>query len=71
MFASGVEASLQLQDEVKSCHKDERQALLDELHNGGFKVEVTPEQTLAMKANLAIPWVKLRVVRRSVGNVVL
>ena len=68
VLASGGEASIQLQDEVRSCNKDERQALLEEFHNGGFKVEVTPEHSLAMKAVLTIPWAKLRVIRRLVGE---
>ena len=71
VFASGGEAFLQLQDEVKSCDRDERQALLEELHNGGFKVEVPPEHSQAMKADLTIPWAKLRVIRRLVGESVL
>ena len=58
---SGGESHLQLQDEIHVLPKEERQRILRE---GGFYLEIPPEQGLAMKAHLALPWHKLRQVRR-------
>lgn len=55
---------IQLQDEVKACTPAEREMLLEDLTKGGFKVAVPTDQALALKADLDIPWSKLRVVRR-------
>lgn len=55
---------VQLQDEVRVCSSAEREQILSEVHNGGFKVEVPVSQILGMKADLNIPWTKLREVRR-------
>lgn len=63
-FASKGASSTQLQDEVKVTTTEERELLLEELQNGGFKVEVSTKQSLGMKADLNIPWAKLRVLRR-------
>ena len=49
-----------MQDEVKVITTEERELLLVE---GGFKVEVSTKQSLGMKADLNIPWAKLRVIR--------
>ncbi len=51
----------QLREEVKHLSKPERQELLRE---SGFTVDIPPEQGLAMKADLALPWNKLRIIRR-------
>ena len=61
---SGGSDMIQLQDEVKACTPAEREMLLEDLTKGGFKVAVLTEQALALKADLDIPWSKLRVVRR-------
>ena len=58
---SGGESSNQLQEEVRCLPKEERQKLLRE---GGFTIDIPPEHGLAMKADLALPWSKLRVVTR-------
>ncbi len=50
-----------LQKEVHTLTKEERQTLLAD---GGFGVEIPAEKGLAMKADLAIPWNKLRIIRR-------
>ena len=63
-FASKGESSTQLQDEVKATTTEERELLLSELQKGGFKVDVSTCQSLGMKADLNIPWSKLRVIRR-------
>jgi hypothetical protein len=42
---------------------EEREAILQELQ-GGFKVIIPTHTALAMKADLCIPWAKLRAIRR-------
>ena len=54
-------ASRQLQLEVKAMPKEDRQKLLEE---AGFGVEMDATQVLAIKADLAIPWYRLRILRR-------
>ena len=49
---------------IKATTAEEREVLLAELQKGGFKVDVTTSQSLGMKADLNIPWSKLRVIRR-------
>ena len=51
----------QLQAEVKALTQQEKQQLLA---GAGFTIDIPPEQGLAMKADLAIPWNKLRIIRR-------
>ena len=51
----------QLQAEVKMLTSEERRYLLT---SAGITVDIPPEQGLAIKANLAIPWNKLRIIRR-------
>lgn len=58
---SGGEAVTQLQSEIRCLSKDERQQLLGE---AGLPVVIPTEQALAIKADLALSWNKLRVVRR-------
>lgn len=55
---------VQLQQEIKACTSADRDRILSELYKGGFKVEVPVHQILGMKADLNIPWSKLREVRR-------
>ena len=54
----------QLQEEFRARTHVEREQILSTLHNGGFKVEVPVHQILGLKADLHIPWTKLREVRR-------
>ena len=63
-LTSGGADVVQLQAEIKACTSTEREQILSELHKGGFKVEVPVQQILALKADLSIPWTKLREVRR-------
>ena len=51
----------QLQAKVKMLSSEERQDLLKSV---GITIDIPPEQGLAMKANLAIPWNKVRIIRR-------
>lgn len=51
----------QMREEIQHLSKQERQALL---HEEGFTLNIPEEQGLAMKADLGIPWNKLRVLRR-------
>ena len=55
--------------EVRSCSADVRQKLLEEIRGSGgaFHVTVPVDASLAMKADLNIPWSMLRVMRRYVN----
>ncbi len=59
------DARKQLQMEVRAMPKEERQKLLTE---AGLGVEMDTTQVLAIKADLAIPWYRLRVLRRCVSQ---
>ena len=63
-LASGGKDVHQLHAELKARSPAERQEILSELHKSGFKVEVPVRQILGLKADLNIPWTKLREVRR-------
>ena len=63
-LVSGGDNTTQLQNEMKLCSRVERERILAELNNSSFAVSVTTNESLAMKADLNIPWSKLRVVRR-------
>ena len=54
-------ASRQLELEVRALSKEDRQKLLEK---AGFGVEMDATQVLAIKADLAIPWYRLRILRR-------
>ena len=62
LVSSGAD-TCQLQDEVNMCTLAEREKILCDLQ-GGLKVAVPTNQALSMKADLNIPWSKLRIVRR-------
>ena len=53
----------QLSREIKACSREERETILEELQDG-FKVKIPTSQALALKADLGIPWFKLRAIRR-------
>ncbi len=55
------DTTIQMGNEIKLIPKEERDILMKEAH---FTVTISPEQGLAMKADLNIPWNKLRVMRR-------
>ena len=51
----------QLQHELKALSKEDRQSLL---HEATDAVAVSNNDVLAMKADLSVPWNKLRILRR-------
>jgi hypothetical protein len=60
---SGGDNSFQLAGEVKACTLEEREKILEDLQSG-IKVSIPTSHALAMKADLGIPWSKLRAIRR-------
>ncbi len=60
-IASGGDNHIQLETEVKALTKEERDELL---HQAQLPVVIPTEHVLAMKADLALPWNKLRILRR-------
>ena len=52
--------ALQLGLEVRALTKEDRQKLLAD---AGVKLEIDATQSLAIKAELAIPWYRLRILR--------
>lgn len=58
------DTKVQMVNEMRRIPKEEREILMKEAQ---FKVTIPPEQGLAMKADLNIPWNKLRVMRRYVN----
>ena len=52
---------VQLQAEVKSLSNTDRQALLEGLE---FKIQLPPITGLALKADLSLPWNKMRTMKR-------
>ena len=59
---SGGAVLEQLQHEVHALSKDDRLKLLQEV--GLLKADVPADEGLAMKADLSLPWNKLRILRR-------
>ena len=60
-IASCGDSTSQLSAEVKALSKTERQDLLQQAQ---LPISVPASDALAMKADLALPWNKLRVLRR-------
>ena len=58
---SGGDSSSQMQEEIRSLSKGERQKILKEAN---LTIDIPPEHGVAMKADLALPWNKLRILRR-------
>ena len=58
---SGNDTSSQLLSEVHKLKRENRQQLLFE---AGMTVDIPPEAGVAMKANMALPWTSLRMIRR-------
>ena len=54
-------STVQFEAEVKALNQEERQQLLK---SAGITIDIPPEQGLAMKADLAIPWNRLRIIWR-------
>lgn len=60
-IASGGDTSTQFAAEIKSLSKKERQDLLQQAQ---LPVTIPADHALAIKADLSIPWTKLRILRR-------
>lgn len=58
---SGGDSSVQLQSELRSLSKEEREEVLREAN---LPVVIPPDHALAIKADLALPWAKMRVISR-------
>ena len=56
----------QLQYEVKTLTKTERESLLDQAMLAGPSAQIPDEDVLALKSDLSIPWKKMRLLRRYV-----
>ncbi len=54
----------QLQYELRSLTKADREAILDSAFGDKSSIIIPADQVLAMKADLSITWSKLRVMRR-------
>ena len=63
---AGEDSSPILKRELLALDKSDRNKLLREV---GMTIDIPPEQGLAMKADLAIPWNKLRVIRRCIVTI--
>lgn len=60
---SGGDQGFQLGKEVKACSLEEREKILEALQDG-YIVKIPTTLALAMKADLCIPWSKIRAIRR-------
>lgn len=54
----------QLQHELKILTKEDRQSLLEQASVHDAAATISPNDVLAMKADLSIPWNKFRILRR-------
>ena len=54
---------MQLGHELRACDSADRKQVLEDL-GGAFHVKIPTESSLALKADLNIPWSKLRTLRR-------
>ena len=63
---SAGDDTTKLAHELHACRREDRGKLLDEIRkvDGNFLVQVSVEKSVAMKADLNIPWNKLRIMRR-------
>ena len=62
-LSAGDDAT-QLAHEIHTCGRDERKKLIDEIRKADGNFRISVEQSVALKADLNIPWNKLRVMRR-------
>ncbi len=58
---SGEDTVTQLRSDIRCLSKEERQELL---RSAGLPIVIPSDHALALKADLSIPWSKLRVIRR-------
>lgn len=63
---AGGDEIAQMGDEIREKSRAEREQLMQEIRDAGgdFQVQVPAQSALAMKADLNIPWHKLRIIRR-------
>ena len=60
-YVSGGDVSVQMRSELQALSKNDREELLREAN---LPVQIPPDHALAMKADLALPWAKMRVISR-------
>jgi len=60
-YISGGESSVQLKAELKVLNREERKDLLQSVQ---LPVQIPTDHSLAMRADLALPWAKLRIINR-------
>lgn len=60
--ADDSSAQVQLSHEIKSCTPDVHSKLLEDIQ-GEVCIQIPTESSLAMKADLSIPWNTLRIMR--------
>ena len=60
-YMSGGDDSVQLQSELKCLTQEERKKVLADAH---LPIAIPINHSLAMKADLALPWAKLRILNR-------
>lgn len=58
---SGGDTSVQLKDEIRALSREEREDVLKEAQ---LPIIIPPDHALAIKADLALPWSKMRVISR-------
>lgn len=70
MTVSAGDSTAQLGHEVQRKQEADRERLVEAIRKAGdkFRVVVPVQFSLAMKADLNIPWNKLRNIKRSVGG---
>lgn len=62
-ITSGGDSTAQMAAEVKALSKEERESILQEAQ---LPIFIPTDHALAMKADLSLPWNKLRILRRYV-----
>ena len=60
-YVSGGDVSVQMRSELQALSKNDREELLREAN---LPVQIPPDHALAMKADVALPWAKMRVISR-------
>ena len=60
-YVSGGDVSVQMRSELQALSKNDREELLREAN---LPVQIPPDHALALKADLALPWAKMRVISR-------
>ncbi len=58
---TGGDTGVQLKSELRALTKEQREEVLQ---SAGLPIQIPPDHALAMKAGLALPWGKMRVISR-------